>query len=123
MKSIKENKKEFTIWGSGSPIREWVYMEDVAKIIKIIIDDERDGLPNPINIGQNYGFSIKESVNMIQKILNTDFKLNYDLTKKEGAPKKVMSDKLFRKYFPNFKYIKPEEGIKNTIKYYNKFYR
>ena len=37
LKSIKKGDREFNIWGSGTPIREWVYMEDVAKIIKIII--------------------------------------------------------------------------------------
>jgi len=125
LKTIKENKKEFTIWGTGNPIREWIYMEDVAKIIKSIIEDEKiiSGeveIPNPLNLGQEFGFSIKESVDMVQNILGTDFLINNDLSKTEGAPKKIMCNKLFKKYFPNFLFTKPEEGIKNTIKHYSK---
>ena len=36
--SKNKNESEFVVWGSGNPIREWVYMPDVAKIIKEIID-------------------------------------------------------------------------------------
>ena len=55
---------------------------------------------------------------MVQNILHTNFIINYDLTKKEGAPKKVMSSKLFKEYFPDFTFTTPEEGIKETIRYY-----
>lgn len=118
LKAIKNNDTEFNIWGSGTPIREWVYMEDVARLIRYIIDNNITDLPNPINIGQEMGFSIKDSVLLVQEILNTNFILTYDLTKKEGAPKKIMSSKLFRKHFPNFIFTTPKDGIKNTIKYY-----
>jgi GDP-L-fucose synthase len=118
LKAIKNQDTEFVIWGSGNPIREWIYMEDAARIIKQIIDENITELPNPINLGQNYGFSIKESVDMIQKVLSTDFKIKNDLTKKEGAPKKIMSDKLFREHFPNFVFTKPEDGIRNTVEFY-----
>jgi GDP-L-fucose synthase len=118
LKSIKNKDKEFNIWGSGTPIREWVYMEDVARLIKLIIDENITNLPNPINIGQEKGFSIKDSVNKVQEIMNINFILTYDLTKKEGAPKKIMSSKLFKQYFPNFVFTTVEDGIKNTINYY-----
>lgn len=118
LKAIKQGDTEFNIWGSGTPIREWVYMEDVARLIKFIIENNKTDLPNPINIGQEMGFSIKDSVLMVQEILKTDFKLTYDLTKKEGAPKKIMSSKLFREHFPNFIFTTPKVGIENTIKYY-----
>jgi GDP-L-fucose synthase len=122
LKSIKNNKKVFFIWGSGKPIREWIYMGDVAKIIKNIVDKNITDLPNPINLGQNYGLSIKDSVNMIQNILGTNLELRNDLTKKEGAPKKVMCDKLFKENFPDFKFTEPRTGIKNTIKFYKNYY-
>jgi GDP-L-fucose synthase len=118
LKTLKNKETNFNIWGTGNPIREWVYMEDVAKIIKIIIDNEIMDLPNPINIGQEEGFSINETVSMVQNIMKTNFTITHDITKKEGAPKKIMSSKLFNKYFPEFRFTKPSEGIKNTITYY-----
>ena len=118
LKTIKNNEKYFNIWGTGNPIREWVYMEDVANIIKHIIDNNMLNIPNPINIGQEKGFSINETVEIIQKIVGTNFTITHDITKKEGAPKKIMSSKLFNHYFPDFRFTSFEEGIKNTIKYY-----
>jgi hypothetical protein len=55
---------------------------------------------------------------MVQNILHTSFTIKYDLTKTEGAPKKIMSNKLFKEYFPDFTFTTPEDGIKKTIKYY-----
>jgi GDP-L-fucose synthase len=118
LKSIKNSDKTFKLWGSGTPVREWVYMMDVANLIKYIIDNDIKDLPNPLNIGQEIGFSINDTVKMIQEILKTNFIIEHDLTKANAAPKKIMSSKLFRKHFPNFRFTDPITGIKNTIKYY-----
>ena len=39
-KAIKNKDKEFVVWGTGTPIREWIYMPDVGRVIKQIIDEE-----------------------------------------------------------------------------------
>lgn len=118
IKAKRENENQFTIWGTGTPIREWVYMEDVAKIIKYIIDNNITNLPNPINLGQENGVSITESVKMVQESLNTNLEIVYDVSKIDGAPKKIMSNKLFKQFFPDFNFTEIKEGIKNTIEYY-----
>jgi GDP-L-fucose synthase len=120
IKAQKNNDNEFIVWGSGNPIREWLYMEDAALIIKEIIDKELLDLPNPINIGQECGVSINESVETIKKLLNCDITIKNDLTKQDGAPIKVLGKTLFREYFPNFNFTSYEEGITNTINYYKK---
>ena len=118
LRAIDNGDKDFVIWGSGTPIREWVYMEDVARLIIEIVEDKEKHLPNPLNVGQQYGFSIKESVEMVQEILKSNFNFKYDLSKTEGAPKKVMCDKLFKQTFPSFTFTKPSDGIRGTINYY-----
>jgi GDP-L-fucose synthase len=118
IKAQKNNDTEFVVWGSGTPIREWLYMEDAALIIKEIIDNEIFDLPNPINIGQEYGVSINDSVDTIKKILNYDVTIKHDLTKQDGAPIKILGKKLFNKYFPNFKFTSYEMGINSAINYY-----
>jgi GDP-L-fucose synthase len=118
IKSIKNGDKYFTIWGSGNPIREWVYMPDIANLIKEIIDNQIFNLPNPINVGQEYGITINESVDIIKKLLNYDCQIKNDLSRQDGAPIKILSKKLFNDHFPNFKFTNYEDGIRNTIKYY-----
>jgi GDP-L-fucose synthase len=121
IKSINNKHEEFVIWGSGTPIREWIYMPDVAKLIKHIIDNNMVDLPNPINVGQEFGISINDSVKIIKKILNFNGDIHNDLTKQDGAPIKILGKKTFDTYFPNFKFTNYENGIKNTITYYKKF--
>jgi GDP-L-fucose synthase len=118
LQTKKRDETDFTVWGTGSPIREWIYMKDVGEIIKQIINEEMFSLPNPINIGQEYGITISESVEKIKEILNYPFNIKYDLTKQDGAPIKILGKKIFNQYFPNFKFTTYTEGISNTIKYY-----
>lgn len=121
MLEAKETQQsEFVIWGSGKPIREWIYMEDMAKIIKLVIDKKIFDLPNPINVAQNYGVTILDSAKLIREILDYDVMFVNDTSKKDGDPIKIMDDALFRKYFPDFKFTSYIEGIKNTINYYKK---
>lgn len=120
LNSMHNGDKEFSVWGSGSPIREWIYMPDVGRIIKNIIDDEMLDLPNPINLGQEYGVSINETVNMVKEYLDYDVNIIHDLTKQDGAPIKVLGNKLFTKHFNNFIFTGYDKGIKDTIKYYSK---
>ncbi len=119
IKAQQSGDTEFVIWGTGSPIREWIYMSDAAKIIKQIIDqDLYDTLPNPINLGQQYGVSIKETVEMVKKALNYDVDIVCDTTKQDGAPIKVLGSKLFKQHFPDFQITPYSVGIEETIKYY-----
>jgi GDP-L-fucose synthase len=118
IKSMNNNDKDFLIWGSGTPIREWIYMPDMVRIIKDIIENEMYELPNPINIGQENGVSILDSVNMTKTALDYDVELIFDKTKQDGAPIKVLGNRLFNKHFPNFKFTDFSNGIKNTIEYY-----
>lgn len=118
LNSQKNNEKTFQVWGTGEPIREWIYMPDVARIIKNIIDEERFDLPNPINLGQEFGISIKETVYIIKEKLNLDINIEFDVSKPDGAPKKVLGNKLFSSFFPKFEFTNYEKGIEETIKYY-----
>jgi GDP-L-fucose synthase len=118
IQSQKNNDDEFIVWGSGSPIREWIYMEDVARVMKEIIDHNKYDLPNPLNIGQEFGVSINDSVNTIKEFLNFNVKIVHDLQKQDGAPLKILGKYKFNSYFPNFKFTSYTEGIKNTINYY-----
>jgi len=93
-------------------------MPDVARIIKNIIDEKKFDLPNPINLGQEFGISIKETVYIIKQKLNLDINIEFDISKPDGAPKKVLGNKLFSLYFSNFNFTNYEKGIEQTIKYY-----
>jgi GDP-L-fucose synthase len=119
VKAGKENKNQIEVWGTGVAIREWLYAPDFAKIIAEIINNVNMlGLSEPVNIAQNFGLSVRELVNIINSHFNYEFKLNWNHNMPDGAPKKVMNDIKFKKVFPKFEFTDFEEGIKNTIQYY-----
>ena len=124
VKAQNENIPQLEIWGTGIAIREWLYSKDFGRIIHLIIENDENlyGLNEPINIAQNFGLSVKELVNIINKNFNYTGEIIWDFKMPDGAPKKVMDDRKFKKVFKEFKFTDFNEGIKNTIKYYKEIY-
>lgn len=123
VKAELTKQQELEIWGTGVAIREWLYAKDFGRIVLQILNDPKMlGLSEPINIAQNFGLSVKELVDLIKT--NFDYKgtIRWNHNKPDGAPKKVMDDGRFKKVFPDFKFTDFEQGIKNTIKYYESFF-
>lgn len=119
-KNKNEDKKEFTIWGTGNPVREWIYVEDIAKLI---IKSSQLKICEPINLAQHKGYKIKHSAKLIAKCLNYKVKLFFDTKYQDGDPKKILDNTLFKKVFKNFKFTDHKTGIYNTIKYYEQKFK
>ena len=118
VKAESKFSNKVDIWGSGSAIREWLYAKDFAILLKKIILKNYILLNNPINVAQKFGLSIKELAIIINKNFNNKFSFDFDLSKPDGAPKKVMNNEKFLNEFKDFTFTNFNEGIKETIKYY-----
>lgn len=117
MLKAKENgDKKFVVWGTGSPIREWAYIDDFVEVLYQCMDIE--SLEYPINMGQEKGYSIADSAMLIKKACGYDGEIVFDTSYKDGDPIKVMSNKVFSKTFKDFEFFDHYEGILNTVKYY-----
>jgi GDP-L-fucose synthase len=118
LKSINEGNDKFTVWGTGTPIREWGYMPDTARFIKYLIDNEIHDIPNPINVGTGIGYTLNEIGYLIKDALNSNIEIINDTTKLDGDPIKKLNVELFKKTFHNFNFTDLKTGIINTINYY-----
>ncbi len=119
VKAENNQQKELEIWGTGVAIREWLYAKDFGRILAEIINNpDIIGLDEPLNIAQNFGLSVKELVRLIQKSFSYKGKTIWNTNMPDGAPKKVMDDRKFKKVFPDFEFTPFNEGIANTITYY-----
>lgn len=116
LQAKKNGDKEFVVWGTGSPVREWTYVDDFIKALVSAVDIQH--MEYPINVGQGKGYSIKESALLIQEAIGYDGDIVFDTSKTDGDPVKVMSESNFIKKFPDFKFYNHREGIKNTVNYY-----
>jgi GDP-L-fucose synthase len=118
LQTLKENKNFFSIWGSGKPKREWIYVDDIAKLILIEIKNNKIKNCSPVNLAQNKSYSVMQICKIVKKILNTQIKLKIDLKKIDGAMVKQLCKKKFVKIFKNYVFEDLEEGIQKTISYY-----
>lgn len=119
IESIRKGKKDFDIWGSGKPKREWIYVDDIAKLISKEITYNKIESHMPINLAQNKSYSVLKITKLVKAILKSDIKLKTDPSKMDGAMMKQLSNKQFSKLYGTFKFENLETGIKKTIKYYN----
>lgn len=123
VKAQKENQQELVIWGTGIAIREWLYAKDFGEIIlQIIKNPNLIGLSEPLNIAQNFGLSVKELVDIISRKFDYQGQITWDHNMPDGAQKKVMDDRRFKKVFNTFEFTDFDRGIAKTIEYYNNIY-
>jgi GDP-L-fucose synthase len=112
----KENKSEVAIWGTGSPIREWLHVEDAAKSIVNAIDVPP--YEDIINVGSGSGISIKDLAVMIKKISGWNGNFVFDRSKIDGAPIKIIDGTKGEKFLHMHDLKLFEDGIKETIEFY-----
>lgn len=119
VKAENLGQPELSIWGTGQPIREWLYACDFARLVREVLQNpDRPGLDQPTNLAQNDGLSVRELVGIIQTKFGYHGQLRWDASKPDGAPKKVMDNAKFRQVFPLFRFTDFQDGIAETIKYY-----
>lgn len=117
-KAKVNGEKTVTIWGTGTPIREWLFVEDGAKSLVKCLDLDVGNYF--FNIGVNKGISIKDLAEKIKNLLSWDGDFEYDKTKPNGAlEKRVEAESMV-----NILNWKPEtsldEGLKQTVDWYVK---
>lgn len=114
----EETLSEVIIWGSGKPIREWLYVDDCVEAFLRCLEISRTR--EPINIGQGIGISIKEMAEMIAKKIGYSGKLIFDTEKPDGAPYKIMNIDHMKETFHWTPSTSLDEGIQNTVEWYYK---
>ena len=110
------NDKEFKVWGTGKPLREFLYVDDLSKAINHLIENNLN--PELINIGSGDEITIKDLVNKISKIINYDGEIIFDDTKPDGNPRKLLDSSKVNSYGWDSE-ISLDQGLKLTYKWFN----
>jgi len=125
-----DNAASVSCWGSGKPMREFLYVDDLADAILFAIENwdpdnksaplDNNGLPHLfLNVGTGKDISIKDLSEKISKIINYKGELDWDKSKPDGTPKKLLNIENFRALGWKPK-TTLDEGLKKTIDDYKK---
>lgn len=115
IKRAMDGENPLTVWGDGSPIRDFIHARDVARGMMLAIEN---GINEPINLGSGTGVTIKEIAEIVAaNIPGGPIELVWDATKPKGDAKRLMD--MTRAHSYGFTpQISIEEGIKETIQWY-----
>ncbi len=120
IKSQREGKLDFEIWGSGKPKREWIFADDIAKLIYELLNKNLEYNYENLNVAQNKSYSVNSIAKKVRETLKYKAKFYNNKKFTDGAPLKQLDDKNFKKKFRNFKFTNFKKGIFQTVNYYKK---
>ncbi len=111
-----KNNTDLVVWGTGTPLREMVYSQDIAKLAIWALEnyDEDD----PIILSTGLETAIKSIVEIIVKTMGFKGNVIFDETKPDGQFRKPSDTTKLKKYLPEFKFTPVEEGIAETVQWF-----
>jgi GDP-L-fucose synthase len=105
-----------TVWGDGSPTREFLYVEDAAE--GILLAAEHYNKSEPVNLGSAFEISIKDLAETIARLTGFEGRIVWDTTQPNGQPRRKLDMSRAEREF-GFKAHTPfEEGLRATIEWY-----
>ena len=112
IKKIHEAKDSIELWGTGKPLRQFMYGGDLARVIKYMLDND---IVDNFNVAPKEIYSINEITNIAKKAcLKEKLVVNYDNTKHDGQYRKDVDSSKLLSVLKDFKFTSLKDGIKLT---------
>lgn len=111
-----ENKPEIEIWGTGSPMREFLHVDDLADACYFLMQNDNDS--TLINIGYGEDISIKDLALLVKEIVGYNGVLTFNTTKPDGTPKKLLDISKLKQlgWSPRISLKEGIEAVYNEVK-------
>jgi len=113
--AVKNNSAEVLLWGSGSPLREFLHVDDLAKAVLLCMEKYDEA--QQINIGSGIEVTIKDLAQMVATKAGFKGKTVWDANRPDGTPRKILDNSKLEKlgWKPS---ITLDEGISSTLNWY-----
>jgi len=111
----RDNAPSVTVWGTGTPLRELMFVEDLARACVFAMNNYHSA--EFLNVGYGKDYSIAEYAQMVKDVSGFEGEVVYDTTKPDGMARKLMDSSKIRKlgWLPE---VPLDEGIRRTYKWY-----
>ncbi len=120
--TAKQFKQDFVIWGSGQPLRQFIYSRDVAKLLVWVLDHYENIEPLIISVDEKDEISIHDVALEISKSMHFEGNIVFDTSKADGQYKKTASNKKLRTLIPEFQFTSIQDGLQETIQWFEDNY-
>jgi GDP-L-fucose synthase len=118
------NDAEVVVWGTGNAMREFLYVDDMASASLFVLEldkqtyqDNTQPMLSHINVGTGKDVTIREMAETMKEVVGYEGKLTFDITKPDGAPRKLIDITRLKKMGWNYS-AELEEGLNKTYKWY-----
>ena len=117
IKRALDGESPLTVWGDGSPVRDFIHARDVARGMMIAVEKS---INVPINLGSGDGIKIREIVEQIVSNLTDKRQVEWDISKPKGDALRLMDMSLAKKLIGFETTISLSDGIKETMEWFQK---
>lgn len=114
----KQDNTPFTIWGSGTPLRQFIYSLDLAELTVWVMREYHDPTPITLSVDEAAEVSIKDVALGVAKAMKFEGEIIFDTEKADGQFKKTASNAKLRKLRPEYKFTSMQDGIQKSVDWF-----
>lgn len=116
-------ERKHIAYGTGNPLRQFLYVDDFAKIILEVLLGNKYNITTPLICCNDYEYSIRDIVNLLAYHMDIDIhNINWDTSKSDGCMRKTVTNAKLKSFYPDFKFTDVDEGIWETYKWFKENY-
>lgn len=108
--------KSVRLWGTGGASREFLYVSDCARALRMAAERYDGG--QPVNIGAGFEIKIRDLADMIRRLTSYAGEIEWDNTKPDGQPRRMLDTSRAKEFFGFVARTPFEEGLARTIAWY-----
>ena len=117
-KTAMEKKEEFVIFGSGKPLRQFIFNRDLARLILWTLEEYESVEPIILSVGEEQEVSIANVAKTIASTFEFEGTVRFDTSRADGQLKKTASNQKLMSLCPDFKFTSIEDGLKETVHWF-----
>lgn len=114
----KQNGTPLTVFGSGKPLRQFIYSLDLAHLFIWVLREYTDVEPIILSVGAEDEVKIADAVEAIVNAMDFQGPVVFDTTKADGQHKKTASNKKLQSLLPEFKFTPFQEAVKESVRWF-----
>tara|TARA_B100000424_G_C22914086_1_gene486307 strand:- start:201 stop:1133 length:933 start_codon:yes stop_codon:yes gene_type:complete len=114
----KQNNEKFMVWGSGKPLRQFIYSQDLGRLIMWVLEKYEEKESIILSVGEKEEVSIEYVARQIAKAYEYEHMIDFDITKSDGQFKKTADNSKLMNLYGEYKFMNIEEGIKRSVNWF-----